>query len=119
MVQHAEKISNEMRKAIDNCMSCSTTCEETIAYCMDMPGTMMDAANMRVLMDCAAVTKVCADMMCRMSSMYREMCAMCARICTMCAEMAMKMPGDAQMMKLAEACRACAASCQTMAGATV
>ncbi len=116
-MQHAEMISEDTRRAIDNCMSCSSMCEETIAYCMDMPGTMMDAMNMRTLMDCAAITKVCADMMCRMSPMQKEMCAMCARMCMMCAEMCMKMPGDAQMMKLAEACRACANSCQTMAGA--
>ncbi|WP_322759885.1 four-helix bundle copper-binding protein [Frankia sp. Cr2] len=116
-MQHAEMINSETREAIENCMSCSTMCEETIAYCMDMPATMMDATSLRTLMDCAAITRVCADMMCRMSSMQREMCAMCARICTMCAEMAAKLSGDAQMMKLAEACRACAASCQAMAGA--
>ncbi|WP_242667097.1 four-helix bundle copper-binding protein [Frankia casuarinae] len=98
-------------------MSCSALCEETISYCMDMPGAMMESANMRLMMDCAAVTRTCADMMCRMSPMHGEMCAMCARICVMCAEMCERMPQDQQLAKLAGACRSCAESCNTMVGA--
>lgn len=117
-MEHTPSMTTEMRQAIDNCMSCSSMCEETIAYCMDMPGSMMDATNLRVLMDCAAITRVCAEMMCRMSPMHPQMCDMCARACTACAEMSAKMPDDAQLSKLAEMCRTCADSCQAMAHAT-
>ncbi|MCK9875278.1 four-helix bundle copper-binding protein [Frankia sp. AgPm24] len=116
-MQHAEKISETMRKAIDECMSCSTLCEETISYCMDMPGSMMDAADLRLMMDCAAITRTCADMMCRMSPMRADMCAMCARICGATADMCEKMPRDAQLTRLARACRSCMDSCTAMAGA--
>ena len=116
-MHHTASMTKEMRKAIDDCMSCSSMCEETIAYCMDMPGSMMDAASMRILMDCAAITRVCSEMMCRMSPMHPQMCDLCARACTACADMAMKMSSDAQMKKLAEMCRTCADSCQMMAHA--
>ncbi|WP_261567960.1 four-helix bundle copper-binding protein [Frankia gtarii] len=116
-MQHTEMINENMRKAIDECMSCSALCEETISYCMDMPGTMMDAANLRLMMDCAAVTRTCADLMCRMSPFHSEMCAMCARVCGACAEMCEKMPRDDQLARLARACRACMDSCNAMVGA--
>jgi len=117
-VQHMANMTKEMRKAIDDCMSCSSMCEETIAYCMDMPGSMTDAAGMRVLMDCASITQVCAEMMCRMSPMHPQMCELCVRACTTCADMSVKAPKDVQMAKLAEMCRTCAESCQVMVHAT-
>ncbi|GAA2580339.1 hypothetical protein GCM10010399_07620 [Dactylosporangium fulvum] len=79
---------------------------------------MMDAQMMRMMMDCAEISRLCADMMSRMSPMHMEMSAMCMRACMMCADMATsRMPDDAQMRKLAEMCRTCAESCRTMAGA--
>jgi hypothetical protein len=116
-MQHTEKISKNMAKAIDECMSCSSTCEETISYCMDLPGTMMDATSMRLMMDCAAVTRVCGDMMCRRSPVHGDVCDLCARVCMMCAQMCEKMAGDAQLAKLAAACRSCADACRATAGA--
>ena len=113
-MEHTATMSAEMRTAIESCMTCSAMCEQTIAYCMDMPGTMMDPKMMRIMMDCAEMTKLCADMMCRMSPMAGEMCGMCMRMCMMCAEMCEKMPDDAQMMKLAQMCRSCADSCRAM-----
>jgi hypothetical protein len=114
-MRHTDSMSGDMQKAVEDCMSCSMTCEETITYCLNQPG-QIDAAMIRMMMDCAEMSKMCADMMCRMSPMHMDMCQLCTRMCMMCAEMCAT-SDDAQMMKLAEMCRTCADSCRAMAGA--
>jgi hypothetical protein len=114
-MRHTDSMSSDMQKAVEDCMSCSMTCEETITYCLNQPG-QIDAAMIRMMMDCAEMSKMCADMMCRMSPMHMDMCQLCTRMCMMCAEMCAA-SDDAQMMKLAEMCRTCADSCRAMAGA--
>jgi hypothetical protein len=114
-MRHTDSMSGDMQKAVEDCMSCSMTCEETITYCLNQPG-QIDAAMIRMMMECAELSKMCADMMCRMSPMHMDMCQLCTRMCMMCAEMCAA-SDDAQMMKLAEMCRTCADSCRAMAGA--
>ena len=114
-MRHTDSMSSDMQKAVEDCMSCSMTCEETITYCLNQPG-QIDAAMIRMMMDCAEMSKMCADMMCRMSPMHLDMCQLCSRMCMMCADMCAN-SDDAQLMKLVEMCRTCADSCQAMAGA--
>lgn len=110
-------MSKEMRDCVNACMTCHSVCEETMSSCIQAGG--QDRMQiMRALMDCAEMTRMCADMMMRRSPLSAEMCAMCARACDMCAEACMSMPDDQQMMRCAEACRRCSEMCRTMAGAT-
>jgi hypothetical protein len=112
----ATPMTKEMQDCVDACMSCHTTCEETMSSCLQMGG-QAQMQIMRTLMDCAEMTRMCADMMMRRSPMAAEMCALCARACEMCAEACMSMPDDPQMMRCADACRRCAKTCRTMADA--
>ena len=114
-MRHTDSMSTQMQRAVDDCMSCSMMCEETITYCLSQSGRV-DAAMIRMMMDCAEMTKMCADMMCRMSPMHLDMCQLCARICLMCADLCAH-SDDAELTKLAEMCRQCANSCHAMAGA--
>ncbi|WP_230203271.1 four-helix bundle copper-binding protein [Parafrankia discariae] len=86
-------------------------------YCMRQGGAMMDAALMRMLLDCSDMCGTCADMIMRDSGSMKDICRMCADMCTRCADMCAKMPDDQQMAACAEACRRAAAACRTLAAA--
>ena len=116
VMRHTDSMSTVMQRAVEDCMTCSMMCEETITYCLSQPG-QVDSAMIRMMMDCAEMTRMCADMMCRMSPMHMDMCQMCARMCQMCADLCAA-SDDPQIMKLGEMCLVCADSCHAMAGAT-
>lgn len=108
----------EMQEIIDACIESRSMCRSTMDYCMRQGGAMMDAALMRMLMDCGDTCGMCADMCMRESDNMRDMCRMCADMCMRCAEMCDRMPNDRQLAACADACRRAAAACQRMASAS-
>ena len=42
-MRHTDSMSTQMQRAVDDCMSCSMMCEETITYCLSQSGRV-DAA---------------------------------------------------------------------------
>lgn len=132
-------VTPEMEECIQNCRACQQICHETINYSLKMGGRLTESVHMRLLLDGAEITQVCANFMLRASDMHREVCAACAVICenlaTDCDRFAVPSEGsgapmskhsgpadtsaekvDDQMKRCAEACRRCARSCRQMAG---
>jgi hypothetical protein len=114
-MKYGGQMTAEMQKCVDACMECYSCCERTMSHCLKQGGRYVDMAIMGALMDCADVSRVCADMMMRQSPLATEMAAMCARICDMCAEACMAMAEDTMMKRCAEVCRKCAEACRAMA----
>jgi hypothetical protein len=112
-----ERMTAEVQNGINACMECHTVCEETFNYSLQRGGKYVDTRLLCTIMDCSDMTRMCADMCMRKSTMSAEMSAMCARICDMCRDMCMRMPDDQQMARCAEACLKCAEACRMMAGA--
>ncbi|MFC5204314.1 four-helix bundle copper-binding protein [Streptomyces kaempferi] len=115
-MMHSEQMSSDMKKCVDACLAAYSMCEETINHCLQQGSEYLDPAMMRTLMDCADMTRMCADMCMRMSPMSKDMCTLCAQVCDMATEACMRMENDPQMQRCADACRACAESCRSMAG---
>ncbi|GGX17209.1 ferredoxin [Streptomyces malachitofuscus] len=113
-----EPMSRQMQDCVQACMACHTVCEETMSSCLHMGGEARMPV-MRALMDCAEMTRMCADMMMRRSPLANEMCMMCAQACDICAEACMSMPEDDRMTACADSCRRCSEMCRAMAGATM
>jgi hypothetical protein len=106
-----------MQECIDACIDARSARRSTMDYCMRQGGKMMNAALMRMLLDCSDTCGMCADMIMRDSDSMREMCRLCADMGTQCADMCAKMPTDSQMVACAEACRRAAAACRELAAA--
>lgn len=105
--------SNAMaRTAIDSMMKCHQMCEEQMMACLQRGGEHAQQAHMMLMMDCADMCRMTADMMMRGSEMAAKMCEMCADLCMRNAENCERM-GDAECAAM---CRECAEACRKMAG---
>lgn len=104
-----------MKDCIDNCTTSHHVCLETLAYCLDKGGKHMDAAHIRVLIDCAETCQISANFMLRNSPLHGRTCGVCAEACERCAQACEAFGGDPQMKKCAEICRRCAKTCREMA----
>jgi hypothetical protein len=104
-----------MQACIDDCLRCYSTCEATIANCLEMGGDHAEAAHIRLLSDCARICLLSADFMVRQSGFHGQVCGLCAEICRQCAADCERIDSsDEAMAKCAAECRTCAESCEAM-----
>lgn len=106
----------EMKKCIDECLSCHALCTETADYCLQKGGKHAEATHIRTMMDCAEICQTSANFMLRGSEFRTYTCATCAVVCEACAESCESMADDEKMRRCAEACRRCAEECRKMSG---
>ena len=79
-------ISDEMRRCIDNCLSCHAVCEATLSYCLAHDGAHADRNGVLLLLDCAEICRTSAGFLLRGSGLHAETCRACARVCGACAD---------------------------------
>ena len=79
-------------------------------------GPHVEAAHLRLLLDCAEICQTSADFMLRGSELHGQVCGVCADVCDRCAQSCAQFGDDQQMQACAEECRKCAESCRKMAG---
>jgi hypothetical protein len=106
----------EMKKCVDECMSCHAICTETIDYCLRKGGKHAEATHIRTLMDCAESCITSVDFMLRGSELHTQTCATCAVVCDACAKSCESMQDDPTMKRCADVCRRCAEECRKMSG---
>jgi hypothetical protein len=111
--------SSGMEQAVEDCLSCHSMCEQTLAHCLKQGGRHVEAERLQALMDCIAICQTSASFMMRGSEFHHQTCAVCSDVCERCAESCEKLPNDAQMRACAEACRKCADSCGAMSGTKI
>lgn len=109
-------VSDLMVRCTDNCVECARVCQETLAYCIEKGGKHADGAHLRALLDCIDACEASAHFLERSSDLHPAMCGVCADACIACAESCEDMGDDEQMARCAKVCRECASTCQEMAG---
>ena len=110
-------LSTEMQQCVDECLSCYSTCEQTIQHCLEMGGKHAEPAHIRLMADCAEICRTSAGFMLRGSPLHTSTCGVCAEVCRACEKECRKMREDPEMLKCADACARCAESCERMAHA--
>jgi hypothetical protein len=107
------RLSETTRRCIDECQRCHAICLGTaMTECLETGGEHVRPQHFRLILDCAAICQLAADLMAHKSQFHRQTCALCAEICEACAR---DCEGMASMEECAAACRDCAASCRQMA----
>ncbi|HEY4266342.1 MAG TPA: four-helix bundle copper-binding protein [Micropepsaceae bacterium] len=106
------QLSAETRHGIEEALRCHGVCLATaMTHCLEMGGEHVKPQHFRLMMDCAAMCQLAADLMAHKSQFHRQSCAFCADICEVCARDCEHMEG---MEDCAAACRSCAQSCRAM-----
>jgi hypothetical protein len=111
---HFSHMAEQMRRCIQECMSCASICQQTLAHCLRKGGKHADPQHAQLLMDCAESCSTSVSMMSRESPFHARHCGLCADICKACEEACERFPDDAQMRACADACRSCFESCRSM-----
>jgi hypothetical protein len=105
--------SPEMRRCIDDCLSCYSSCLSTASYhCLELGERHTEPAHFRLLLSCAEICRTAAHFMLLGSHDHKYICEECADICQKCADDCERL-GD--MRECVEACRRCEKSCRQMA----
>jgi hypothetical protein len=111
---HFGHMGERMQRCIQECLSCFSICEQTLAHGLKKGGKHADPQLMKALVDCAESCRMSAGMMSRESTFHARHCALCADICKACEEACEELPDDAQMKACADACRSCFEACRSM-----
>lgn len=119
-MQHRDRqfpMSEQMQIAITDCMNCSNICLETLNYCLQTGGKHADPGHIRLLMDCAQISRTTSDFLLRMSELSGRLGAVCAEVADRCCSSLERFGDDRQMRACYEACRRTSDSCRRITGA--
>jgi hypothetical protein len=106
------QLSDQTRHCIEEAQRCHSVCLATaMTECLEKGGEHVKPQHFRLMMDCASICQLAADLMAHKSQFHRQTCALCAEICEDCARDCAGMSG---MEDCVAACRACAQSCRAM-----
>ena len=105
----------EVDRCIDDCYNCATSCNTTVAYCLEKGGRHAEAAHIALMLDCASICETAASSMSRNSNVHNLICRACADICRKCESECRSFGDDPTMQECADVCRKCAESCDRMA----
>lgn len=107
--------NTELDRCIDDCYNCANSCNTTVAYCLEKGGRHANAAQIALMLDCAAICETAASSMGRNSNAHPLICRACADICRKCEDDCRSFGDDPTMQECADVCRKCAESCERMA----
>lgn len=107
------QFSQTTRSCVEQCLRCHETClGAAMTECLETGGDHIRPQHFRLIMDCAAICQLAADLMAHKSQFHRQACALCAEICEVCARDCEGLPS---MEECTAICRSCAAACRQMA----
>jgi len=105
-----------MDECIEACLDCHRLCLATVAHCLTKGGVHAEARHIQIMLDCAQICAVCADLMIRGSDHSAHLCRECVEICSECAtSCANHSKADEMMRACAETSRRCADECGKIA----
>ncbi|MYN17835.1 four-helix bundle copper-binding protein [Rugamonas sp. FT107W] len=106
------EITSAMQDCIDACDNCHQACLQTaLTHCLEMGGRHVEPNHFRLMLDCAAVCEMSANLQLSGSRFSSRICALCADICHACALSCLELDG---MEECVRACEACEHSCHQM-----
>ncbi len=102
-----------MQSCIDACSSCHQVClQMAMKHCLESGGKHVDPEHFRLMMNCADICQISANLQLSGSTFSSRLCELCADVCEACANSCRNLDG---MEDCVRACEACAASCRSMA----
>ena len=107
--------TQEMQMCIQNCTLAHQICEQTLSYCLTKDGMHFEPQHLKALIDCAQICTVSADFMSRDSKIHSSVCGVCAEACRACAASCDQFPDDEAMKLCADVSRQCEETCRQMA----
>ncbi|MBX9767568.1 MAG: four-helix bundle copper-binding protein [Bdellovibrionales bacterium] len=107
-------MNGDIQLCIQSCIECAQICEQTIQYCLKQGGKHAELKHIRTLQDCAQLCATSSNLLVRGSDLHGKICAICAEACLACADSCDRLSNDEIMKACAEACRQCAESCQKL-----
>ena len=107
--------TKEMQICIQNCTLSHQICEQTLSYCLKQDGKHLKPQHLKALIDCAQICTVSADFMSRDSKIHSSICGACAEACQACAASCDQFGDDEAMKLCGDVCRQCEESCRHMA----
>ena len=111
----SQAVTPEVARCIDDCYGCATSCNATVAHCLEKGGKHAEPQHIALLLDCAAICETAAESMARNSAMHAQICEACAKVCRQCEADCRSFRDEPLMQECADACRRCAESCERMA----
>lgn len=109
-------MTDEVQRCIQSCTACHQVCLQTISQCLKKGGEHASPVHIRTLEDCAEICSVSANFMMRGSDLHPTICGACAEACLACAASCEQLGSDDETIKAcADVCRECAESCRKMA----
>ncbi|MFC6837603.1 four-helix bundle copper-binding protein [Halomarina ordinaria] len=113
-ISRNDRLSDEQRDCIDNCLSAAETCEWCADACIDEGEGMEEC--IRLCRDVADLTALHARFMARDSDYSADLAATCADACEACADECEQHDHD-HCQVCADVLRDCAETCREMASA--
>jgi hypothetical protein len=105
--------NQRMQDCIRECQECHKTCLHiAMNHCLELGGKHVEPNHFRLMMACAEICQISANMMLIGTDLHKLTCGVCARICEQCAADCERV-GD--MDECVQACGKCAQSCRQMA----
>ncbi|HXJ03080.1 MAG TPA: four-helix bundle copper-binding protein, partial [Micropepsaceae bacterium] len=81
------QFSVETGQCIEDALRCHAVCLATaMTECLEMGGDHVRPQHYRLMMDCAAICQLAADLMLHKSQFHSRACGLCADICEACAK---------------------------------
>ncbi len=105
-------VTSSMQACIDACTKCHQTClQMAMTHCLPMGGKHVESDHFRLMVNCAELCQVSANLQLSGSTYSSRLCAVCAEVCQACADSCRDLDG---MDSCVQACDTCAASCRNM-----
>lgn len=99
------------KNAIESCIACHLSCQETLAYHGDqMGGKQLSPQHIKRLMSCIEICQTTANLLTIRAPLIDQVCEICAHMCEQCATSCRAIDCDA-MKKCADLCGRCAGAC--------
>jgi hypothetical protein len=106
-----------VQRCIEATLACHGACEETITQFVRTSTPADEQDLIQTLMDCAEVTRMCADMLRRRSGLSGDIAALCARVCDTTADACSEVADPDPLERCVTLCREAAEVCRDLATA--
>lgn len=105
-----------MQRCIDQCRDCEKICGEAEPQIDSVVEDSAARDELRAaILDCAAMCRLCADVMTRRSDLANRVAELCAEFCHRCAEACEEYPEEGVIKSCATTCRLCSEICKEFA----
>ena len=109
----------ETQQTIEDCLDLHAITKETVAYCLQRGGSLVDGRLIATLFTCSDTCRATAEFIALEAELVPRAADFCAEVCDYTADACERAgAGDEQLSACAEAARQCAESCRWLVAPT-